>query len=80
MIPYDPGCSRYAADMEGLDSFWASSQEELDAVPVEQRGERRAAYILKEEGTLNHSNGHFLCDGCYIAAGMPTGPNGWVCP
>lgn len=80
MTPYDPMCGRYASDMKALDYSWANSQEELDSVPVEQRGERRVAYILKEEGTLNPTNGHFLCDRCYIAAGMPTAPNGWVCP
>ena len=78
--PYDPMCGRYAADMEQLDYFWATSQEELDAVPVEQRGDRRIAYVIKEEGTLNPDNGHFLCDKCYIAVGMPVAPGGWVCP
>lgn len=80
MIPYDPMCGRYAADMEALDSYWATSQEDLDSVPMEQRRDRRVAYVIREEGTLNHLNGHFLCDGCYIAAGMPTAVNGWVCP
>lgn len=37
-------------------------------------------YVWQEEGTLNRQNGHFLCDDCYIAAGMPTSPTGWVCP
>jgi hypothetical protein len=29
-----------------------------------------------EEGTYNPINGHFLCDQCYIEAGMPVGENG----
>lgn len=33
-----------------------------------------------EEGTLNRENGHFLCNMCYIKAGMPTSPSGWTCP
>jgi hypothetical protein len=39
-------------------------------------------YVRENEGTLNPANGHFLCDGCYIDAGMPTapGPYGWRAP
>jgi hypothetical protein len=33
-----------------------------------------------EEGTMNRENGHFLCNMCYIKAGMPTSPTGWKCP
>lgn len=33
-----------------------------------------------EEGTLNRENGHFLCNECYIKAGMPSSPTGWRCP
>jgi hypothetical protein len=44
-------------------------------------------YVWAEEGTLNRDNGHFLCDGCFIAEEMRighrlVGENGrsWVCP
>ena len=39
-------------------------------------------YVWQEEGTLNVNNGHFLCDSCYIAAGMPSGPGNerWTAP
>jgi hypothetical protein len=37
-------------------------------------------YIWDEEGTLNKQNGHFLCTDCYIEAGMPSSPRGWVAP
>lgn len=37
-------------------------------------------YVRSEEGTFNRSNGHFLCTGCYIAAGEPSSPRGWICP
>lgn len=37
-------------------------------------------YVIHEEGTLNTSNGHFLCTDCYIKAGQPANPHGWVCP
>ena len=36
-------------------------------------------FVRAEEGTLNHETGHFLCTACYIAAGMPSSPMGWVC-
>jgi len=34
-------------------------------------------YVLREEGTLNHKTGQFLCTNCYIKAGMPSSPQGW---
>lgn len=37
-------------------------------------------YVWREEGTLNPHNGHFLCDSCYISAGMPSSPTGWTAP
>lgn len=37
-------------------------------------------YVWKEEGTLNLENGHFLCTDCYIKAGQPSSPRGWVAP
>jgi hypothetical protein len=78
--PYDPMCLRLAEDMEYLDTFWADSQEELAATPQEEYPQRRADYVRLHEGTYNKDNGHFLCDSCYIMAGMPTAPGGWVCP
>lgn len=37
-------------------------------------------YVWEEEGTLNRENGHFLCTDCYVRAGMPSTPRGWVAP
>lgn len=37
-------------------------------------------YVRAEEGTYNDENGHFLCTQCYIEAGMPSAPGGWVAP
>lgn len=37
-------------------------------------------YCWEEEGTLNRENGHFLCTSCYIKAGMPSSPRGWITP
>lgn len=38
------------------------------------------AYVLREEGTYNRETNRFACDACYIAIGMPAGPNGWEAP
>jgi hypothetical protein len=38
-------------------------------------------YVMKEEGTYNPENGHFLCTECYITAGMPSlAGGGWKAP
>lgn len=37
-------------------------------------------YVRKEEGTYNRENGHFLCTDCYVKAGCPSSPRGWVAP
>jgi hypothetical protein len=37
-------------------------------------------YVWLEEGTINEANGHFLCTACYISAGMPSSPTGWITP
>ena len=37
-------------------------------------------YVKEEEGTYNKRNGHFLCTDCYIDAGMPSSPTGWIAP
>ena len=65
--PWDPGCGRYASQMTGLGYFT-------------EEGQSNADYIRKEEGTYNPETRHFLCDDCYIKAGMPTSPSGWKCP
>ena len=75
--PFDPKCGRFARDMLEID--WALADGESDEV-AEATPEQRDAYIREEEGTYNPENGHFLCDNCYIAVGMPSGPNGWRCP
>ena len=77
---FDPMCRRFATDMEELDYSWASCQEELDETPTDERRRRRERFVRNEEGTLNTTNGHFLCNKCYIEAGMPVRPGGWTCP
>lgn len=79
--PYDPMCKRYAKDMQELDYSWAESQVEIDeATRLGLLPQKRIVFVLKEEGTYNSSNGHFLCNSCYIKAGMPSSPYGWTCP
>lgn len=66
MEPFDPMCERLASEMAELDDY----REDLS----------RAEYVIENDGTYNPTNGHFLCDNCYIKAGQPTSENGWVCP
>lgn len=58
---------------------WPSALSEYSP---ESTGEDLTAeeYVWYNEGTLNRENGHFLCDQCYIRAGMPSSPHGWVAP
>ncbi len=66
--PYDPKCKRFADQIEE----YVELAELEETTPDE--------YVRTEEGTYNPKNGHFLCTTCYVAAGMPSGPRGWVCP
>ena len=45
---------------------------------AEESGMTPDAYVRIEEGTYNAKNGHFLCTSCYVEAGCPSSPNGWV--
>ena len=65
--PFDPMCNRYAKDIPDYD--WTLED-----------GDTRESYVIHNEGTYNRENGHFLCDECYIKAGMPSSRDGWVCP
>lgn len=53
-------------------------EEYIDAGAVE--GQTPAEYVLESEGTLNRTNGHFVCTECYIEIGMPSSPQGWRAP
>jgi len=67
-IPICQGCNKFATE---LDEYIEIAKEE-DMTPEE--------YVRSEEGTYNPRNGHFLCTQCYVNAGMPSSPRGWVCP
>ena len=47
---------------------------------AKEEGETPAEYVRKEEGTYNHTNGHFLCTICYVKQGMPSSSRGWIAP
>jgi hypothetical protein len=56
-------------------------QEYIDAAKPECSGEENMTpdeYVWQEEGTLNRESGHFLCTDCYVKAGCPSSPRGWV--
>jgi hypothetical protein len=37
-------------------------------------------YCRENDGTYNPSTNHYSCTDCYIKAGMPTSPKGWIAP
>lgn len=61
------GCRKFPADLPEYSDFKEAEETSDD-------------YVKREEGTYNPENGHFLCDGCYIIAGMPASAEGWIAP
>lgn len=97
IIPFDPNCRRHPEQIPGyqpfaIDEYEHNRQQGLESgvgaakawheLSDAERTEAMRAYVAYNEGTYNPDNGHFLCDECYIAAGMPSAPGlkGWVCP
>ena len=71
------GCGRRLHEIpEFKDLAW---YEQDQPEPTDEEVDQIA---WEEEGTLNVTNGHFLCNVCYIRAGQPSlpFPNRWVCP
>lgn len=68
MNPICTGCNKTP---DQIPEYVDAAQD--DGVTPEQ-------YVKIEEGTYNPANGHFLCTDCYVAAGMPSSPRGWVAP
>lgn len=62
------GCGRHPEEIEE----YVEAAKQCDLTPDE--------YVMKEEGTYNPSNGHFLCTVDYVKAGMPSSPRGWHAP
>jgi hypothetical protein len=69
------------ADQE-LNYHWDADEEGVrpNDEQIEITNEIVNRWIYENEGTLNTSNGHFLCTDCYIKAGQPSSPNGWRAP
>jgi hypothetical protein len=67
------GCGRTPS---GLSEYVGAASEKASGV-VDMTPDD---YVWQEEGTLNRENGHFLCTPCYVKAGMPSSPRGWVAP
>jgi hypothetical protein len=67
VTPVCTGCDELPIDLYNS-SLWEDDYESADE------------YVKGEEGTYNEENGHFLCDNCYIVAGCPSSPFGWIAP
>lgn len=69
--PFCTGCKKHPDEIEEY-----QDPELLDP------GQSPDDYVRADEGTYNRENGHFLCTGCYIEAGMPSKewPDRWVAP
>ena len=71
MKPICIGCKKHPDQIEEyLEAV--DDEDDPDLTPDE--------FVKTEEGTYNKENGHFLCTHCYIAAGMPSSPRGWIAP
>ena len=75
--PEDPicvGCAKRPPEIEG---YRIATMMHPDDEPTD---EEITQYVIAEEGTYNPTNGHFLCDPCYIRNGQPSSSRGWRCP
>jgi len=68
----EPYCCRCGRPASSFREYVQGALEECLASAVD--------YVRHEEGTYNRATNRFACDGCYIAIGMPTAPNGWKAP
>lgn len=69
----EPYCFRCGKPASSFPEYWEHPDTDLDV-------EDAAGYVRREEGTYNPDTNRFACDGCYIAIGMPAGPDGWRAP
>ena len=66
--PYCIGCHKTATEIDEYKDIAADE------------GMSPNEYVRSEEGTYNRENGHFLCTDCYVKAGCPSSPRGWIAP
>lgn len=69
------GCGKGPLELGG--EYRHPIMDDEDNTPTDQEV---LDFCWSEEGTMNYENGHFLCNACYIKAGMPSSPTGWKCP
>lgn len=72
-VPFCPKCRRFGRNIPEYIEAVADLDDGGTEMTVDE-------YIRDQEGTYNPNNGHFLCTDCYIKAGMPSTPLGWMCP
>lgn len=72
--PDDPICIGCAKRPDEIPEYVDMASTIEDMTPKE--------FVLEEEGTLNTTNGHFMCTDCYIKNGQPSKPfpDRWVAP
>lgn len=77
--PDDPICVGCVRRPHEINDYVIAAMQHEDDDPTDDQVRQ---YVLDEEGTLNMTNGHFLCDECYIKNGQPSKPfpDRWVCP
>lgn len=75
--PRDPICVGCAKRPHEIGGYRVACMESEEDNPSD---DDVRMYVIQEEGTYNRTNGHFLCDECYIKNGCPTSTSGWVCP
>lgn len=86
--PEDPicvGCATRPSETSEYDYLIGDEMEVPRFLPngehrVLTLEEARREACIREEGTLNPENGHYLCNDCYIRNGQPSSSRGWVCP
>lgn len=74
--PFCIGCLRFGDTMK---EYIEGARDWDEDAPLPSAADVNR-YIVREEGTRNRENGHFLCTPCYAEAGMPSSPRGWVAP
>lgn len=80
--PFDPNCGRLATDITSVEVGAMIEWEDptpWDSLTDHERAVATEKYA-RSDGTFNPTNGHFLCDECYIKLGQPSSPRGWKCP
>lgn len=78
--PFCTSCKRHPADIPGYTAEATNYYDALPPISVVLGAETIEDAYAREDGTYNPENGHFLCNECYVKAGMPTSPQGWVAP